>query len=362
MSHDEHHDEHGEDPPYKQHFFDSMTQQGQSTLFGMWLFMAQEILFFGGLFGAYTAYRVWYQDAYIAGADTLDVVWGLVNTIVLLASSVTIVFAVKSAREGKRWHIVSWLMITLVLGFVFLGVKTIEYTGKYNHHLVPGDGRVLSMVGLEPKPFDFAYYQDWKIEDAVMGGHDNHHNAVGRPRNFVKDAWFRYHVVKDEHGKRIDKGFLAKSQLEEFRNAVKDDDDAEEKIAARKKELQAEIDYFHTKYDKAVAEYQANTAFNPAPYSPDFTGKPYSIPSHEEGKVKPVVPKGVEIYYSLYFAMSGMHALHMIIGSFLLLWIAVLAAMGTFTKEWYPHVEYFGLYWHFVDIVWIFLFPLLYLI
>ena len=72
--------------------------------------------------------------------------------------------------------------------------------------------------------------------------------------------------------------------------------------------------------------------------------------------------KAAAIYFSLYFAMTGMHALHMVIGVGLAIWIMILAKKGVFSPGYYPHVEYFGLYWHFVDIVWIFLFPLLYLI
>jgi cytochrome c oxidase subunit 3 len=74
------------------------------------------------------------------------------------------------------------------------------------------------------------------------------------------------------------------------------------------------------------------------------------------------LPKGIQLYYSLYFVMTGMHALHMVIGFGLAIWIMIKNARGCFNSEYYPHIEYFGLYWHFVDIVWIFLFPLLYLV
>jgi len=70
---------------------------------------------------------------------------------------------------------------------------------------------------------------------------------------------------------------------------------------------------------------------------------------------------GAEIYFSLYFGMTGLHATHMIFGGFVLVPLIVLAARGKFGPAWYTPIELFGLYWHFVDIVWIFLFPLLYL-
>jgi cytochrome c oxidase subunit 3 len=87
--------------PYMRHYFHNMVQQSQTTMMGMWLFMVQEILFFGGLFGCYTWYRITYPVAYAAGAGSMDVFWGGLNTVVLISSSVTIVFAVHSTREWR---------------------------------------------------------------------------------------------------------------------------------------------------------------------------------------------------------------------------------------------------------------------
>ncbi len=79
---------------------------------------------------------------------------------------------------------------------------------------------------------------------------------------------------------------------------------------------------------------------------------------HPQGENSPQLA----LFYSLYFGMTGMHALHMIIGIGLLIWLFIKTAQGTYTAEYNAPVEIFGLYWHFVDIVWIFLFPLLYLL
>jgi cytochrome c oxidase subunit III len=79
---------------------------------------------------------------------------------------------------------------------------------------------------------------------------------------------------------------------------------------------------------------------------------------HWEG----LYPKPAEQFYSLYFAMTGLHALHMVIGIGIMSIILIMARRKTFDAEYYTPVEVAGLYWHFVDIVWIFLFPLLYLI
>ncbi|MDA3875277.1 MAG: cytochrome c oxidase subunit 3 [Kiritimatiellae bacterium] len=222
--------------PYQQHHFDSMEQQTQSTLLGIWLFMAQEILFFGGLFACYAIYRLIYPQAWALGAASQNVWLGMINTIVLIGSSVAIVFAVHAARYNQRWQVMKWFALTLLLGTVFFGIKSIEYGGKWNHHMVPGL------------------------------------------------RWDDGHAL-------------------------------------------------HTIQEHAPAGMEVTE-----------------------------LPKGIQLYYSLYFVMTGMHALHMVIGFGLAIWIMIKNARGCFNSEYYPHIEYFGLYWHFVDIVWIFLFPLLYLV
>ena len=226
-----------EHPPYQQHHFDSMEQQNQSTLLGMWLFLGQEIMFFGGLFAAYTIYRILYPAAWKLGSLTLSWQLGTLNTVVLIGSSFTIVLAVNAARHNSKKGVLKWFLVTLFLGTVFLGVKAVEYTAKYEHGVIPGL------------------------------------------------HWDDAHAL-------------------------------------------------HTIQKSAEAA----------------------------GLTVEKLPEGIQLYYSLYFAMTGMHALHMIIGFGLAIWILVKNQRGRFNAEYYPHVEYFGLYWHFVDIVWIFLFPLLYLV
>ena len=202
------------------HHFDSLEQQRESSTLGMWLFLVNEVMFFGGLFAAYIVYRSARPEAFVAGSHELDITLGLINTGVLIGSSLTMALGVRAAQLGKRRQLLGFLAATGILGIVFLGIKAVEYTAKWHHHLIPG---------------------------------------------------------------------------------------------------------------------------------PHF---------HFEG------PLGdqVQMFFSLYFAMTGMHALHMIVGLGLLVWIFVDSYRGRFSPEYYNPVENFGLYWHFVDIIWIFLFPLLYLI
>jgi cytochrome c oxidase subunit III len=207
--------------PYLQHHFDNMEQQAEASTLGMWVFLVTEIMFFGGLFMAYLVYRHASPMGFQEASHHLDIMWGTINTALLIMSSLTMAFAVRAAQTSQPARTqVMWLLWTIALGAGFLGIKVIEYTDKFTHHLVPGPN--FQWTGLYPKP--------------------------------------------------------------------------------------------------------------------------------------------AEQFYSLYFAMTGLHALHMIIGIGIMAVIAWMAWRKTFNSAYYTPVEVAGLYWHFVDIVWIFLFPLLYLI
>jgi cytochrome c oxidase subunit 3 len=228
--------------PALQHHFDSLAQQKEAAVIGMWLFLLTEILFFGGLFVAYMIYRVWYFDAFAEASRRLSLFWGGLNTAVLIGSSLTMALAVRAAQTNNRKWTVNWLVLTMLLGCVFLGVKVIEYEDKFANYEVPGQ------------------HYNWLY-------HEQHAAEAG------------------EHP------------------------------PARQLSL--------------TPEQLQNTT---------------------------------QIYFSLYFTMTGLHALHMIIGVGLMLVITWMAWKGRFDAGWYTPVEMSGLYWHFVDIVWIFLFPLLYLV
>jgi cytochrome c oxidase subunit 3 len=206
--------------PALQHQFDTMEQQKEAAVIGMWVFLLTEVLFFGGLFMAYTLYRIWYFPAFAEASRDLDIKLGAFNTAVLIGSSLTMALAVRAAQTNQRMGTVRWLIATMALGATFLGVKVVEYAHKFETGHVPGPN-------------------------------------------------------------------------------------------------------FHSSSPYAAQE---------------------------------------QIFYSLYFTMTGLHALHMIVGLGLLTVIAVMAYRGKFDGEYYTPVEMSGLYWHFVDLVWIYLFPLLYLV
>lgn len=207
--------------PGLRHHFDDSAQQLHSATLGMWVFLITEVMFFGGMFGAYMIYRTVYPDAFASTSQFMNVTIGAINTGVLIFSSFTMVLAVRSAQLGQKKALLAFLVFTWILGCIFLTLKYVEYHEKWVDHHIPG-------------------------------------------------PWFQY----------------------------------------------ADARYFHQ----------------------------------------------AQILFYLYFAMTGMHALHMIVGAGLLITLILMAARNRFSSAWYTPVEMIGLYWHFVDIIWIFLFPLLYLI
>src|SRR5262245_15142162 len=120
------------------HQFEDAAQQREAVTLGMWTFLVTEILFFGGLFTAYTVYRWSFPAAFAIASRHLDVVLGGVNTVVLICSSLTMAMAVHAAQLGKRRALIIYLILTMLLGGAFLGIKAVEYRHKYIEHLIPG--------------------------------------------------------------------------------------------------------------------------------------------------------------------------------------------------------------------------------
>jgi cytochrome c oxidase subunit 3 len=201
--------------------FDTAEQQRDASTFGMWIFLITEVMFFGGMFLMYTVYRMVYPEVFAVASASLNATLGAVNTAVLLCSSYTMVLAVRAAQLGQRKAIIVFVLLTVLLGGVFLGVKAVEWTEKFHHHHIPGP----------------AFHLDGTAQQG------------------------------------------------------------------------------------------------PA-----------------------------QLFFSLYFAMTGLHALHMVIGVGIMAFILYNAWKGVYKAEYNTPVDVAGLYWHFVDIIWIFLFPLLYLI
>lgn len=202
------------------HQFDDVLQQRDASTFGMWLFLATEVLFFGGMFCCYTVYRSLYPAAFGTASNHLSLLWGGVSTAVLICSSYFMACSVNSAATGKKNAIVAYLALTILFAATFLVIEMSEWHALYKEGMMPG--------------FNFTYNE--------------------------------------------------------------------------------------------------------------------------------ADPRHVQLFFSLYFSMTGLHASHVTVGIGILSIMLIRAARGAFSPEYYTPVEISGLYWHFVDLVWIFLFPLYYLI
>ncbi|MEP6945511.1 MAG: cytochrome c oxidase subunit 3 [Acidobacteriota bacterium] len=293
-THEHHH------APGLQHQFEDMKQQEESVSIGMWLFLVQEIMFFGGLFTAYLVFRSKYPMAFAVGSNHLDVVMGFVNTLVLIVSSLTMALTVYFAQKGNRNMQVIMILLTMGFGVVFLGIKGVEYTDKWNHGIVP-------VTGLN------------RIVRAPAGADHDTHPPVGQKEGVagVKTGG-EEHAYVNPHGE---------FQWHEF-----------------------------DLIEHTIAEEEAN----PQSKALNSTEK---VAYFSDGKLdEKKFGDKVRIFFFLYFVMTGLHALHMIVGLGLMTWLLWKAWKNTFSAEYYMPVEMSGLYWHFVDIVWIFLFPLLYLL
>ena len=206
-------------PAHLEHHFHTVAQQKSAAKLGMWIFLATETLFFGGLFLAYGALRFFYPGTFMAAHEHLNIPLGGLNTLVLITSSLTMALAVRAAQTGDKKLLLQMLAITWVLACGFLVIKGFEYSHKFHEGLLPG----------------------------------------------------RYFTAKG------------------------------------------------------------------------IAGLPH-------------------VFFGVYFVMTGLHGVHVVAGMGVIAWIFIRARQGRYSPEYYTPVENVGLYWHLVDLIWIFLFPLLYLV
>ncbi|MFO0693582.1 MAG: cytochrome c oxidase subunit 3 family protein [Polyangiales bacterium] len=229
---DEHHG-----PAYLAHHFDTPVQQFDAAKIGMWTFLAQEILFFSGLFVAYGIFRTWYPEAFSVGSHLLNWKMGALNTFVLLISSFTAAQAVRYSQLGDRGKTGAMLLVTIACAGIFMVVKYFEYTHKFHVGLLPGKYFAPNAEGMEE----------------IVAAVGNAHHSGGIP----------YHLRS---------------------------------------------------------------------------------------------------FFGIYFVMTGLHGLHVLIGIGIIFWVWLRNQRGEFSSEFFTPVDLVALYWHLVDLIWIYLFPFLYLI
>jgi cytochrome c oxidase subunit 3 len=293
---------HHDGSPFIQHHYDDAKHQFESGKLGMWLFLAQEILFFSALFVAYIVYRSHHPEIFYYAHKYLDVTWGATNTVVLLLSSLTAAWAVRAAQLGQRKLLIGCIIVTIGCACAFMGIKYVEYSHKFHDGLVYG-------AKFAPKV-------------------DPHH---------VK-------FPTDKDGKPI---FKEKELAEYY---------GEEAAATEEGPHAGQIGG-----GKVAQPVEARGSQSLAPKKPHLGTA--TDGHHGGGDGRAVAPPpNTNMFFTIYFAMTGLHGLHVTIGIFVFLWLLWRAIKGHFTPEYFGPIDYAALYWHLVDLIWIYLFPLLYLI
>ncbi len=272
--------------PERLHHFDSAGQQYESVMLGMWIFLATEILLFGGLFCAYAVYRANHPEIFEYAHVYLSKPLGAVNTVILLCSSFTMATAVWAAQAGpsRRRLLSIMLALTIVCGLGFLSIKYVEYEHKWKEGLLWG--------------------------------------KLYRPQH--AQPGFAVHQAL-EHGQPPPAPPASASA---------------------------------PSTTQSTTEPDPSWVFRPADTGPRGLLSAGTKPAPQPA---PAV-RNVQTFFGVYFVMTGLHGLHVIAGLIVIGWLLVRVRLGHFSAAYYTPVPVVGLYWHVVDVIWIYLFPLLYLI
>jgi len=269
---------HGHDP-HLAHHFENPAQQSQAVRLGMWIFLATEVLFFGGLFVAYSVYRANNPEIFVFAHQFLDKNLGALNTVILICSSFTMAWAVRAAQLRQAGLLRLMLALTLLCAFGFLGVKAVEYHHKWEHGLL--------------------WARQYQPQVHAVGHDSGHGGTEGGAAAAVEPA-----------------------------PAVPDGD---------------------------------ATTIPQAPEGPTGLAAAAAEPL-PSGHVAAAEPRNAQVFFSIYFMMTGLHGIHVLGGMAVMAWLLVGSFRGAFTDGYFTPVDMTGLYWHLVDLIWIYLFLLLYLI
>ncbi len=375
--------------------FDSVAVQFNASKLGMWLFLGTEILLFGGLFCVYTIFRGTHPEAFEYGHHYLDTNWGVINTLVLILSSFTVALAVRAAQCGFKKELILFLSLTLLLGVDFLGVKTIEYTHKFHENLLWGEAfyanATLPALSAEEVPLEtlsIAPGDPAHGKEIFLGTCASCHGQAGQGMpGLGRDIRNSEFIQQKDEQTLVD--FLIEGRLPgdplnttgklmpaRGGNLALTDQDLGD-VAAYIKKMQDQSAAGGRGRSRRSRSEETETArpeqpfvmeksfIQDAPEGPQGLGTPMAGHAKEffaDPRRDPDHPKHLQNFFSIYFLMTGLHGLHVILGLIVIAWLLIRAIRGDFGRRYFTPVDLGGLYWHLVDVIWIFLFPLLYLI
>jgi cytochrome c oxidase subunit 3 len=287
----------------------------------VWLFLSTEIMFFAALIGTYIVLRfgalVWPHPSQVHLSEPI----GALNTFILICSSVTVVLALEMSKKNNAAAAKGWILLTLILGTMFVGIKAYEYNAKFSHRIYPAAG-----------PGPIYEKADIYYAAAVRTRLNELQTALQAQAEPTEQQQHRIEVVQailtnyvepaEQAAGRNANAVEAEQELEELANTV--------------------MPLHHAAHGTQSPEAEVHHAGLNDEHS--WLELPIRIP-------------GGNMWASTYFLLTGFHAIHVIVG--LIVFTILLFMRLDATKA--GVVENVGLYWHFVDLVWIFLFPLLYL-
>jgi cytochrome c oxidase subunit 3 len=376
-----------EHPPNLQHHFDTVPQQFEASKLGMWLFLATEVLLFGGLFCGYAVFRGNHPDVFHYGSRYLDTSWGAINTVVLILSSVTMAVGVTAAQRDMRAVLVACLALTFGGGAVFMGIKFVEYRHKFEHNLVPG-------LPFYQDPHPVTHVAEAAGEaamtgDAERGGvvwsstcrscHGEGGEGIPGQGKDIRGSEF---IAERNDLELLEFVRVGRMPFEPLNTTGVQMPPKGGNPLLKDQDLLDAIAFLRTfaapvggPSPGAVVAAPAAAFWIPRSSIPDAPAGPAGIVLGAlDGTVEateaeppppsrdPDRPQNAHMFFVFYFLMTGLHGLHVLAGMAVMAWLLVRALRGHFGASYFTPVDLGGLYWHVVDLIWIFLFPLFYLI
>ena len=397
------HGDHGHDhPEFLAHHFDDPEQQYDSGKLGIWLFLVTEVLFFSGMFCAYAIFRSWRPEVFEGCSQFLNTKLGAINTGVLLFSSFTMAWAVRCAQTEQHKKTAALIATTLSCAMVFLGVKAIEYSHKWHLGLLPAGLFSYDPSNPHPEggpnylayicaPFAAAtigiaiwlvvsYLRDAKFQVECAkpllvvfacffvgvglgtilesGGDDSHHDeghadiaatVIGESGELIETV-----VHDDGHGEQGHSD-VAETGTSLPAAGAMTDDSADLAVIER---LASDATNTGLKDELSARQAQSDRSGGGIIYD-DSDDIGATVAAVEDNVLR---PSRAGVFFSIYYCMTGVHAIHILAGIGVMIWLMVRALRQDFNRNYFGPVDYVGLYWHIVDVIWIYLFPLMYLI
>lgn len=338
------------------HHFDSAQQQFDAGKLGMWLFLVNEVLFFSGLFVAYAVYRSNHPEVFVNAHKYLNTTLGACNTIVLLVSSLTMAWAVRAAQLNQKRLLVRLLAATLACASLFLGIKAVEYSHKWDAGLLWA-GAYSAEVANEPEEPEGAPSRgaEGHAKDSDHAFSEHAAGGDGIAQTSASDTALAEHDAHHQHSRWLSRSLLVLS------------------LPFGLTLIAAVAAYRFTRSEAAARFWFCCIVMSAAFFVGVVFGQVVeSFSTHTSDTAVAISAltndelaeqqKYTGVFFSIYYCLTGVHALHILVGMGVIAWILWRAIKQQFDDENFAAVDNVGLYWHLVDLVWVYLFPLLYLI